>query len=95
MEKMTTQIETYIDSLEDDVIFNIEVEYEIVEECEFIPTGIYGNEPEICTNVALFIAEDIKVLNTDLSDEVKEEFISIFENYREELQEILNENINN
>ena len=95
MRNTNIQIEFYSDILEDDIILDLSVNYEVNEETEFLNSGKHGEEQEVLIGLsAQFLPSDVSIL-TDISFGVRVEFFDKFENSKEEIISLIEEEINN
>jgi len=92
MEKIKINIDFYSDILEDDIVLDLNVNYETEEEIELVNTGVLDNEVFLGYN-SLFVPSDVTILN-DVSFGVRVEFFDKFENHEKEIREAINNEIN-
>jgi hypothetical protein len=94
METKTT-IEFYSDILEDDVVLQLEVNYETVDEVLVTGEMYGGGEPmEEPYSSVQFIKGDVKVLNNDLDNATILEFFNQFEDYQDEIRQSIEDQLN-
>ena len=93
MKNIKMNIDFYSDVLEDDIVLELSVNYDLVEEGSVSSDGMYGREvDEVCVS-AQFLDSDVTILN-DVRHAVRVEFFDKFDDYEEEIKEAIEEEIN-